>query len=129
MQPQNPTGITNQDILNKSINKILSGNVSPGNGLTFDPNGQPLTYSIDNTSGVVIRIGSMANPFALPASWPASNTDLTFAHNLNKVPYGYIVIAKSKPCDVYWGSVVATKTTITLQITDATADTTIQLLA
>jgi hypothetical protein len=129
MKPIIPASITNQDEYNKSIGKVLNGNVSPGNGLTFDPNGQPLTYSTDNMSGIIIRIGSLANPYSLPAHWTASNTDLTIAHNLNKVPYGYIVIAKSKTCDVYWGSIAATKTTITLRITDDTADTTIQLLA
>lgn len=129
MNPLNPSIISNQDQLNKSFYKVLTSNVSPGNGLTFDPNKQPLTFSPDNTSGIVIRIGSSANPYALPANWVAANTDLTFAHNLNRIPYGYLVIAKSKTCDVYWGSVPATNTNITLRITDATADTTIWLLA
>lgn len=130
MQPRVPTGITNQDLLNKSTNLVLAGNVSPGNGLTFDPNGQPLTYSTDNMSGIIIRIGSNANPNALPASWPSSpNTDLTIAHNLNKIPYGYILIAAYTGAIVYFGSIAATATNITLRTTDETTDTTIWILA
>lgn len=129
MNSLNPSIISDQDQINKSVFKVLTGNVSTGNGLTFDPAGQPLTYSIDNTSGIVIRIGGSANPYGLPGHWVANNTDFTFAHNLNKIPYGYLVIAKSGPCDVYWGSLVATLTNITLKITDATVDTTIWLLA
>jgi hypothetical protein len=129
MQIQNPSGITNQDTLNKSINKVMSGNVSPGNGLTFDLNGQPLTFSIDNMSGCILRIAALGNPVGAPGAWTASNTDHVITHNLNKIPYGYLVIAKSKPCDVYWGSLPATNTTITLKITDDTADTTIWILA
>lgn len=130
MQPRVPTGISNQDTLNKSVNTVLAGNVSPGNGLTFDSNGQPLTYSTDNMSGIIIRIGSNANPNALPAAWPSSpNTDLTIAHNLNTVPYGYILIAAYTGAIVYYGSIAATATNITLRTTDETTDTTIWILA
>jgi len=128
MQPQNPTSISNQDMYNKSLAQVLSNNVSPGNGLTFDTNGQPLTFSPDNGVGIIIRIGSSSNPFSLPANWVTNNTDLTIAHNLGKIPYGYIVIAKSEACDVYWGSMLATTTTITLRNTNAAADTSIWIL-
>lgn len=123
MQPQIPGGISNQDVLNKSVNKVLSGNVSPGSGLTFDVNGQPLTYATDNVNGVMVRIGGGA-----PASWPAANTDLTIAHNLGVKPYGFIITAKNMACDVYWGSIQPTDTNITLRCT-AVADTTILILA
>lgn len=129
MRSQTPASISNQDQLNKSVHKTLNGNVSPGNGLTFDTHSQPLKFNPDNMSGIIIRIGATANPFSLPAAWAAANTDLTFAHNLNKIPYGFIVIAKRGPCDVYWGSIDATSTNITLKTTDATVDTTIWLLA
>lgn len=128
MQPTKSTSISNQDSLNKSITKALAGNLSPGTGVTYDIDGQPLTFNIDNMSGVIIRVGSSANPFALPYFWAASNVDLTIEHNLGKVPYGYIVIAKSGPCDVYWGSIAATTTHITLRNTDATQGTTIWIM-
>lgn len=129
MQPIKASSIENQDSLNKSITKVFAGNVSPGNGLTFDANNQPTTFSVDNTVGRIFRIGSTANPLGLTYAWPASNTNLTIEHDLNTIPYGYIVIAKSGPCDVYWGSIIATDTNITLKNTDATKDTTIWLLA
>lgn len=129
MQIRTPTGISNQDQLNKSINTVLSGNLSPGNGVTFDANGQPLTYSSDNMSGVIIRIGSTANPNGLAAAWPAANTNLTIAHNLGKVPYGVVLIAAYADANVFFGTVAATTTNITLQTTNAATDTTIWLLA
>jgi len=129
MQMRVPTSISTQDTLNKSVNRVLSGNVSPGNGLTFDTNGQPLTYDQDNMVGIVIRIGSLANPNALPASWTGNNTDLTIAHNLNTVPYGFIVIAKYAAADVFYGTAPPTETTITLQTTNDATDITIWILA
>ena len=128
MKPQTPAGISNQDQLNKSVNQVLNGNVSPGNGLTFDSSGQPLTYSSDNMVGSVIRVGSNANPNALPNSWAGNNTNTTITHNLGKVPYGFVVIAKYAAADVFIGTVDATTTTITLQTTNDATDITIWLL-
>lgn len=130
MQPQTPAAISSQDELNKSFYRVLVGNTSPGNGDgTQDSAGQPLAFSIDNMCGRIIRVGSNANPNALPNFWSGSNTNTLITHNLNKIPYGYIVIAKSDTCDVYWGVVPATLTEITLKNTDGTQDTTIWLLA
>jgi hypothetical protein len=125
MKTITPTPTIEQHSLNVSVNKVLAGNVSPGNGLTFDTNGQPLTFSTDNQSGLLIRIGAVGNPFGVPAAWVASNTNLTIAHNLNKVPYGFHLVSKSKACDVFMGSILPTKMNITLQCTDATADVTV----
>lgn len=129
MQMRTPASTSNQDTLNKSVNRVLSGNVSPGNGLTFDSSGQPLTYAQDNTIGIIIRIGSVSNPNALPAAWTGNNTDLTIAHNLNVVPYGFIVIAKYAAADVFYGSIAPTETNITLQTTNDATDITIWILA
>ena len=129
MQPQKATSISDQDRFNKSLSRVLAGNVSPRNGLTFDANGQPLTYSADNMSGIVIRIGSLANPNGLPAHWTANNTDLTIAHNLGKVPYGVVVIAKYAAADVWFGTVAATDMNVTLQTNNDSTDTTVWLLA
>jgi hypothetical protein len=128
MQPITPTPTLTQDQINKSFNQVLTGQVSPGNGLTFDTNGQPLTFSTDNQSGVLIRIGAVGNPLGAPYAWTASNTNLTIQHNLNKVPYGFYVISKYKPCDVYWGTIPPTKLAITLECTDDTADVTVFIM-
>jgi hypothetical protein len=129
MQPQKAASISNQDQYNKSLTLVLAGNVSPGNGLTFASDGTPLTYSTDNMSGSIIRIGSLTNPNALPAAWTGNNTDLTIAHNLGKVPYGIIVIYKTAAADVFFGTVAPTDMQITLQTTNDATDTTIWLLA
>lgn len=125
MQTITPTPTIEQHDLNVSVTKVLAGNVSPGNGLTFDTNGQPLTYSTDNQSGILLRIGAVGNPHGAPFAWVASNTDLTIQHNLNKVPYGFHLVSKNKACDVFQGSILPTKMNITLQCTDATADVTV----
>lgn len=128
MRPQTPATISSQDQLNKSVNQVLSGNVSPGNGLTFDTLGQPLTYSTDNTVGLIIRVGSAANPNALPNFWAGNNTNTTITHNLGKVPTGFIVVGKFAAADVFFGTVAATTTTITLQTTNDATDISIWIL-
>jgi hypothetical protein len=121
-----PAQNLDQHTQNVSVARTLNGNVSPGNGLTFDSTGQPVTFSTDNQSGILIRIGSNANPYMVPASWPATaNTDVTIAHNLNKVPYGFHIVSKNKACDVFLGTVLPAKMNITLQCTDPTADVTV----
>jgi len=129
MQPRNPTGITNQDLYNKSLGKVLAGNVSPGSGLTFAASDNtPLTYSNDNMSGLIIRVGGVGNPNGAPYVWPASNTNLTLTHNLNSVPYGFILIASYASTTIFWGTVKPTVTQITLQTSNASTDTTIWIL-
>lgn len=112
MQPIQPTATLDQHTQNTSVAKVLSGNVSPGNGLTFDNTGQPLTYSTDNMSGTILVV-----------VFAAANTNKTIQHNLNAVPYGYIPIAKHAATDIYWGSVNATDMEITLKSTIATTAT------
>ena len=130
MQPRNPTGITNQDLYNKSVGKVLAGNVSAGNGLTFAASdGTPLTYSTDNMGGMIIRIGSTANPNAQQYSWPGVDTNLTLTHNLNKLPYGFILVASYAATSIFWGTIKPTTTQITLQTSNASNDTTIWILA
>jgi len=130
MQPRKPTGITNQDLYNKSLGTVLAGNVSAGSGLTFAASDNtPTTYSTDNTSGVIIRVGAVTNPNGQTFAWPAINTNLTITHNLNVVPYGFILIASYAATNIFWGTIAATATTITLQTSNATYDTTIWILA
>lgn len=78
---------------------VLLGNVGFGDGT-----------NLDNING-----------FWAPVITPgAANTDFTITHNLGRVPVGYIVMTKSAACDVYTGSVLATKTQITLRATVGT---------
>lgn len=42
-------------------------------------------------------------------------TDFTVAHNLGRVPIGYLVVKKSTACDVFEGTLAATKTAYTLK--------------
>jgi hypothetical protein len=128
MQPIKATPTLDQATINTNLDLVLTGNVSPGNGLTFDSGGAPLTYSPDNTVGCIIRVGSLANSNALPNHWAGNNVDTIITHNLNRVPTGFIVIAKWGSMDIYYGSVAATKTTITLKTTYSGVDSTIWIL-
>ena len=120
-----PTPTIEQHTVNTNFALVLNGNVSPGNGLTFDSNGQPLTYSTSNQSGILLRIGAAGNPHGAPFAWVTSNANLTVQHNLNKVPYGFHLVSKNKSCDVFQGTILPTAMNITLQCTDATADITV----
>jgi hypothetical protein len=57
--------------------------------------------------------------WASPVTPGAVNTDFTVTHNLGRIPVGYLVMSKSAACDVYTGSVGATKTQLTLRATVA----------
>jgi len=130
MRIQQAATISNQDQLNKNLTRILNANITAGNPLTYSAiDGSPLTFNQDNISGIIIRIGSNANPNGLPASWPGNNVDLTIAHNMGRVPYGIIVIAKWASTDVFFGSIAPTDMNVTLQTTNDATDTTILLLA
>lgn len=129
MQVQAPTSLSIQDQYNKNLYRALAANLTAGNPVTYAADGSGLTFSPDNVSGIIIRIGSLANSNALPNHWAGNNVDLTIAHNLGRVPYGIILIAKWASTDVFFGTVAATDTEITLQTTNDTTDTTILILA
>jgi len=129
MQPRTPTGITDQDLYNKSVGQVLAGNVSAGNGLTFAADGTPLTFSTDNLGGIIIRVGSISNPNGQQFHWTAANTNLTITHNLNKLPYGFVLIASYAVTNIFWGTIPPTTTQITLQSSAVTEDTTIWIMA
>lgn len=121
MRPQTPTTNTHQETL-VSLHKVLRGNVSFGNALDYASDGSIATYVQDNGEGILIRVAPNANPLGLSNFWSGSNTDTIVKHNLNRVPIGYIITKKNKTCDVYDGTVVATKQEITLRCTDGSAD-------
>lgn len=129
MQPIISSGVSSQNEFNQSLSQVLGGNVDFGSPTgIFDANGQPLTFTPDNMNGIVIRIGSVSNPNALPAAWAGNAVDLTIAHNLGRVPYGFIVLAKYAAADVYYGTVPPTSMNITLQTTNDATDITIFIL-
>jgi hypothetical protein len=66
---------------------------------------------LDNINGSWINVVAPAG----------ANTDFTVNHNLNRLPVGYLAMQKDRACDVYTGSVVATKTQLTLRATVAFA--------
>lgn len=70
--------------------------------------------SLDNINGFWTNLTTPATP----------NTDFVVTHNLGRVPAGVIVALKGAAVDIYNGSVVASKTTITLR---ATVSTTVRL--
>jgi hypothetical protein len=76
--------------------------------LTSIVNGQ-LTFgdgtNLDNIGGFWANV----------ADTGLANTDFVITHNLGRVPAGFITFAASIATDLYTGSAVATKTTITLR--------------
>src|SRR6267378_3312376 len=84
---------------------------------------QNLTLVINGSLG----FGDGTNSDNISGSWinvvapVAPNTDFTVNHNLNRLPVGYWVMQKDRACDVYTGSVAATKTALTLRATVASA--------
>lgn len=126
MNPQNPARIADSQLVAVSFHRTLTGNVSMGNAVAWDSTGQPSEYTQDNTDGAMIRVGSNANPNALPNFWTSGPTIIT--HNLGRVPIGYYITRKDKTCDVFDGTVASwTETVISLEITDDTADTTVYI--
>src|SRR5882762_11400739 len=80
--------------------QVLNGNIGFGDGTIPD-----------NISGSWINVVAPVAP----------NTDFTVNHNLGRLPVGYWPMQKDRACDVYTGSVVATKTALTLRATVASA--------
>jgi hypothetical protein len=74
-----------------------------------------------------IGFGDGTNHDNIDGSWinvvapAAPNTDFTVTHNLGRIPVGYWLMQKDRACDVYTGSVAATKTQLTLRATVASA--------
>ena len=67
--------------------------------------------SSDNIDGVWANVVAPVAP----------NTDFTITHNLGRIPVGYWPMQKDRACDVYTGSVAATKTQLTLRAAVASA--------
>ena len=89
MQPQQPGIATDNLLQHVSVARVLAAGVSLGSGKTFDAVGIPLTYQQDNGEGILIRHTFVAN------------TPTVIAHNLNRIPVGYIVTRANTPCVLY----------------------------
>jgi len=98
LRPDYKTGELEQDITVgwQYVSKILNGLFSFGDGTNRD-----------NIAGNWVNVTTPVAP----------NTDFAVNHNLGQLPVGYLVMQKSAACDVYTGSVAATKTQITLRAT------------
>lgn len=70
-----------------------------------------------------LGFGDVGNPGNINGVWLStvtpspSGTNFTLVHGLGRVPSGYLVGSKSASCDVYTGTLLATKTQITLAAT------------
>ena len=126
------SGLSNQQLVNTSLSSTVANGIEFGYPATFDAYKQALTFMPANISGICLRIGANGSSLGTLANWPSIGTaTLTIAHNLGAIPYGFLVIAKSGPCDVYWNvsTYPPTSTNITLTTTDGSVDTTIIVLA
>jgi len=79
----------------RNLANVINGNLGFGDGT-----------NADNISGVWQTV-----------TFAVANADQTITHNLGRIPVGYIVMTKNQVGDVYTGSIVATKTQITLRCT------------
>ena len=84
----------------QNLVNVINGNLGFGDGTNSD-----------NINGVWINVVAPVAP----------NTDFTLTHNLNRLPVGYWAMTKDRACDVYTGSIPATKTQLTLRATVASA--------
>ena len=87
-----------------SITRIINGNLSFGNAPTTTNTAYKSLHQ--NLDGVWIQVVT-----------GTANVDMTITHSLNRFPQGYLIFDKSAACDMYTGSVAATKTQITLRPT------------
>jgi len=83
---------------------ILNGQISFGNGT-----------ALDNMQGRWINVVTPVAP----------DTDFTITHSLGRIPVGFITIRADKAGVVYYGTIAATTTDLTLKC--STASTTIRI--
>ena len=114
MRPQTPGVATDNLLQHQSVYKVFRANISMGQPATYDGAGIPITYTQDNTDGIMLRV-----------KWVTPNVDQTIPHNLGRVPIGYYLTRKDQTCDVYDGNLSGwTEANIVLRAT-TDADTTL----
>lgn len=108
----------------QSVYKSLSGGIAQAQPTGTDATGVYNQFQQDNGDGIMLRIGSSSS--SEPIKWAASNTGLAINHGLQRQPIGFYIADKDKTCDVY-RTAVPNINTITLAITDATANVTVYI--
>lgn len=108
-----------------SVVQALNGNVEVATAIGVDSNNWANNFAPANMTGVSIRIGATGNLSPAGYQWAASSADLQISHGLGRVPIGFLVIYKNKTCDVWAGTTKPDNQFLTLQTSDASAETTI----
>jgi len=103
----------------------LNGNVEVATAIGVDLNNWANNFAPANMAGVVYRIGAIGNIAPSGYQWGAANTDLQISHGLGRSPIGFLVVYKNKTCDVWAGTTKPDNQFLTLQISDASAETSI----
>ena len=100
-----PTGLRAWSImirkLYEQLSRVINGLISFGNGVTRD-----------NIDGEWASVTTPATP----------DTDFTVAHNMLRIPVGFILMNQTKAGVLYQGSVAWTTTDITLKCSVASDD-------
>ena len=106
----------------------FSANLGSGMlGKKVDVHEQQRWGNLEKTLNNNVEFGGVANQQNIKGTWlsvtaPATpDTDFTVNHNLGTLPTGVHIMQKDMACDVYTGSVPATKSAITLRATAASA--------
>jgi hypothetical protein len=125
MQPINPTqNNTNtfKQVLRwaQSVFKVLAGAVAIAQPAGQASGGVYNAFNKDNVDCVLLYIGAHGSGASIV--WNANNTGQAINHGLLRQPIGFIVVYKTKTCDVY-STATPTSDNITLAITDDTATT------
>lgn len=68
-----------------------------------------------------LEFGSPGNPGNIRGTWvtvttPAVGTDFDVKHSLGRMAYGFLVMMKSAPCDVYLSPTLPNNTTTDLKL-------------
>ena len=108
----------------QSVYKATTHGLAFAQPATQAANGVYNTFTQDNIDCVLLYIGAVGS--GATHAWAASNTGQGFNHGLLRQPIGFIVVYKTKTCDVY-ATTTPTTNLITLATTDDTAQTTIMV--
>ena len=107
-----------------SVSQAVNNNLDFSYPQTVDTHAWPDTFIPANLKCTLVRVGANGTTPASGYSWTAANTKI--AHNLGRLPVGWIIVYKDKVCDVFAPN--ATKNDgqfIYLTISDDTANTTL----
>lgn len=107
-----------------SVGNVVNGNIEITSIAGYDSNGWPNVFQSGNIRGNAIRVSATGTtPPSGGVNWTSANTKIP--HGLGKLPTGFILCYKDKPCDIYAGTTKPDNQFVYLTITDDTANTTI----